>query len=113
MNRKEILREQRHFVSVYKKGKSKSSKLIIVIYRKNRLQHNRTAFVASKKVGNSVKRNRARRLMREAYRSLEEKTVNGYDIVFVARSGIDEYKMQDVQRSMYGLLNRESLLIED
>ena len=110
MQREEVLRDQRNFVSVYNKGNSKGSKLVVVLYKKNRLSMNRVAFVASKKVGNSVRRNRARRLMREAYRNISSKLVSGYDIIFVARNGIEKFKMKDVQRSMYNALERASLL---
>ena len=110
MQRESILRDQRNFVSVYNRGNSKGSKYVVVLYKKNRLGMNRVAFVASKKVGNSVKRNRARRLMKEAFRNVSDKLVSGYDIIFVARNGIDEVKMNDVQRSMYNALNRASLL---
>ena len=94
------LRKQKDFTRVYNRGKSRGSRYVVVLYRKNGLDHSRTAFVASKKVGNSVMRNRARRLMKEAYRALSEKTVSGYDIVFVARAGIADHKENEVEGSM-------------
>ena len=95
-----ILRKQRDFSKVYNKGKSKGSRFVVVLCRKNGLDHTRTGFVASKKVGNSVMRNRARRLMKEAYRSLSKEIAGGYDIVFVARAGISEHKESEVESSM-------------
>jgi ribonuclease P protein component len=96
-----VLRDQKDFNRVYKKGKSRGSRFTVILYRKNELGYTRIAFVASKKVGNSVKRNRARRLMRESYNSFSDRIINGYDIVLVARNTINERSMQEVSRSLY------------
>jgi ribonuclease P protein component len=96
-----ILRDQKDFNRVYKKGKSRGNRFTVILYRKNELGYTRTAYVASKKVGNSVKRNRARRLIRESYHSFSEKVINGYDIVFVARNNINDRSMQEVSKCLY------------
>ncbi len=53
----------------------------------------RTGFCANKKELGAVGRNRARRLMREAYRLLEDKLPQGYDYVFTlkAKGGIPDF----------------------
>ena len=100
------LRKQRDFSKVYKRGKSKGSRFVVVLYKRNGLEYTRTAFVASKKVGNSVMRNRARRLMKESWRSAGSKVKPGYDIVFVARAGITVHKEKEVESCMiYALKN--------
>ena len=98
------LRKQKDFSRVYKKGKSKGSKYVVVLYRNNNLGYTRTAFVSSKKVGNSVQRNRSRRLMRESYYSVRNNIKEGYDIIFVARNSINDAGMKEVLHSMYGTL---------
>ena len=98
------LRKQRDFDRVYKKGSSRGSRYVVILYRKNGLGYTRTAFVASRKVGNAVTRNRARRLMREAYRSLETGIAEGYDIIFVARNTIDGCKEAEVEKVMRSAL---------
>jgi len=47
----------------------------------------RVAFIAGKKLGNAVWRNRAKRRMRAICRDLK-KTWPGYDVVFLAKSRI-------------------------
>ena len=89
------LRKQKDFSRVYKKGKSKGSKYVVVLYRNNNLGYTRTAFVSSKKVGNSVQRNRSRRLMRESYYSVRNNIKEGYDIIFVARNNINDAGMKE------------------
>lgn len=103
------LRNQSDFIKVYKGGKSQISKLVVVLYYKNELNDTRTAFVASKKVGNSVKRNRARRLMRAAYESVKEKVKPGYDIVFVARNSIKQKKENEVEKAIFGAMRTADL----
>lgn len=103
------LRNQKNFVTVYNRGKSKGSKYVVIIYRKNNFDYSRVAFVSSKKVGNSVQRNRSRRLMREAYRTMNRKIKPGYDVIFVARNTINGKKCDEVQRSMFGVLRAAEL----
>ncbi len=103
------LRNQKNFALVYKRGKSKGSKYVVVLYRKNKLENTRIAYVSSKKVGNSVQRNRSRRLMREAYRTMDRKIKSGYDVIFVARNTINGKKCDEVRRSMYGAIRAAEL----
>lgn len=95
-----VLRKQKDFDAIYSRGKHSASRYVVILYRKNRLPVWRTAFVASKKVGNSVMRSRARRLMKEAFRLEGVKVPDGYDMIFVARAGIADAKCQDVRRSI-------------
>jgi ribonuclease P protein component len=113
MRKKNVLRSQKDFDSVYRKGKSVPSRHIVVLYRKNRLPYNRIAFLASKKVGNSVHRNRARRLMREAYRLSGMQIPDGYDVIFVARQSITEAGCQAVRSSMVSALRRTGVMNHD
>ena len=106
------LRKQKDFSKVYKKGKSRGSKYVVVLYRKNNLGYTRTAFVSSKKVGNSVERNRSRRLMKESYYTVRDKIKNGYDIVFVARNSINGRSLNDINRSLYGTLKACGLFVD-
>lgn len=113
-----VLRGSENFSKVYNKGKSVGDKYVVIFYRKNGLDHNRTAFLASKKVGNAVTRNRARRLMKESVRTsaaIEEiysKTAlnnEGYDIIFIARKTIIGKKCIDVRKSIEHAIKRTDL----
>lgn len=107
---KNILRGKSNFSKVYNKGKSIGGRFVVVFYRKNNLPYNRLAFLASKKVGNSVKRNRARRLMKESYRLRDYEISPGYDIIFIARNTIVNAGCQDVQKSMKGTLLKTGVI---
>lgn len=104
------LRNQTDFNRIYQKGRSKVSRFVVIIYRNNGRPYSRTAFVASKKVGNSVERNRSRRVMREAVRLLGRELAPGYDVIFVARNQLLGHKTEEVRRSLYGTLKGIGLL---
>jgi len=78
------IKENSDFKRLYYRGKSEVRKRIVVYYRKNKLSFNRLGITVSPKVGNAVKRNRVRRLIKENYRLLPG-DFSGYDIVIVAR----------------------------
>ena len=82
----------------------------MILYRRNGLKYTRTAFVSSKKVGNSVERNRSRRLMRAAYKALEPGVKSGYDIIFVARAAIIGCKEHEVERQLRKSLESAGIL---
>ena len=64
----------------------------------------RAGFTAGRRVGGAVIRNRARRLLREAWRSVAQRADGGCDLVFVARPDIAGRKLADVVAEMESLL---------
>ena len=79
------LKKNKEFTFLYHRGKSCSTKLIVLIYFKNRYGGMRSGFSVSKKVGKAVVRNKVRRRLREIYRLHEGEMQRGVDLVFVAR----------------------------
>ncbi|MBQ6150646.1 MAG: ribonuclease P protein component [Mogibacterium sp.] len=104
------LRKQSDFARVYKQGKSKGGRFAVILYRRNGLKYTRTAFVSSKKVGNSVERNRSRRLMKAAYRAVKTNVKSGYDIIFVARNAIIGCKEPEVEKQLKKSLESTGIL---
>lgn len=91
----EILSNNRDFLMLYKKGKFTASKYSVIYIRPNGYSYNRFGITAGKKVGNAVARNRAKRLIRLAYREAEVRLPIGMDIVIVARKGICDVRSQE------------------
>jgi len=110
MLKPDVLRKKEDFTSLYKKGKSVPGRFVVVFYRKNNLSYSRKAFLASKKVGNSVERNRARRLMKESYRQIEADMPWGWDFIFIARKTILDSKCADVKKSIEAALKKAKII---
>ena len=69
----------------------------------------RLGLVVSKKVGGAVVRNRARRLLREAYRLHQHDLPQPVDLVLVARASIAGRAFADVERDFLSALRRSKL----
>ena len=76
------------------------SPVLVTYVGKNRLGKNRIGITTSKKIGKAHLRNRARRVIREAYRAVEPTLSQGHDFVFVARVRTTVCPMQDVLSAM-------------
>jgi ribonuclease P protein component len=69
-----------------------------------------SAVVAARTVGGAVQRNRARRILREAWRQVSPQVRNASDVVLVAREGVRGAKTQDLVAEMEGLLHDRGVL---
>jgi ribonuclease P protein component len=67
------------------------------------------AFVASRRIGGAVQRNRARRILRAAWRVVSPQLSEGFDTVWVARAPIRGTKSQDLVPEMAASLRRLEL----
>ena len=110
MLKKNVLRRKSDFSTIYNKGKSVGDRYVVLFYRKNNLPYNRMAYLASKKVGNAVKRNRARRLMKESVRLSNMELPTGYDFIIIARNTITNAKCAEVKRSLESALRRTGVI---
>ena len=93
-------------------GRSTGSKYAVIVYTPNGLEYNRKAFLTSKKIGNSVKRHRAARLMRESLRLIEkEKNVTqGIDLLLIAKPTVNDSSCADVKKSIEAAMAKAGLI---
>ncbi len=100
MKKENKLKLNKDFRRLYAKGKSAVGGCIVVYSMKNRCGRVRAGLTVGKGVGNAVKRNRAKRLIRASFDSMFENIKPGYDYILVARNRIDGKKMGQVARDM-------------
>jgi len=86
------------FKKIYNHAPSYAGRSVVMLCMKNDLAVKRLGIVASKKVGNSVMRNKARRRIK-----------NGYDIVIIARAAIHQVTFADLEKSVLKLLRKFEL----
>lgn len=119
------IRENHLYKKAYRGGLRKSTETVTVyilrdrasglLKRQNPMKQkiNRIGISASKKVGGAVQRNRAKRVIREAYRIIDKQfgVKKGYLIVIVPRRECTVCKMQDVFRDLTYALGSVDMLI--
>ena len=103
------LKQNHEFRRLYAKGKSAVSPYFAIYCRKTGRPCSRLGITTGVKLGNAVKRNRARRRIRELYRVEEQALLPGYDIVVVARTRVIYGKYADLQRSFRRLTEKLEL----
>ncbi len=103
------LRKNREFKRVYKLGNKIVAKYTVLFYIQNDLGYNRAGFSISKKVGNSVRRHRIKRLYFEALRRLNSELKSGYDLVIVARKNAIELNYNISKKELESMLKRARL----
>lgn len=110
--KKEVLRKQSDFDRLRNKGKSAFSRYAVLVFLPNGLEYNRYAYLASKKIGNSVERHRAARLMRESFRLIEKEyeVPKGNDYLLIARAQILNSKCADVKKAIEAAMKKEKLI---
>ena len=114
MKNDSVIRENREYRRAYTKGKFEVSPSLVTYVIKNRFKKNRTriGITTGKKIGNAVSRNRAKRVIRAAWREFEPYLKKGYDTVFVARAKTTFVKMQVVKKEMEKHLKKLGILDE-
>ena len=100
MKKTVVIKRNNDYIRLYRRGKNAVSGVLVTYCSHNRRGKNRIGITASKKVGGAVQRNRAKRVIRAAYTTLEPQLPQGWDFIFVARSRTAHCKMQSVRDSM-------------
>lgn len=88
---------------VFAEGMRLHGKRVVVLLAPG---HGGIAAVAARRVGGAVERNRARRILREAWRRVSPQVGDRYDAVLVAREAIRGAKTQDLVAEMTELVRR-------
>ncbi len=69
-----------------------------------------SAFIAARRIGGAVQRNRARRILRAAWKQVSVQVDEGLEVVLVAREAIRGAKTQDLVSEMSELFDRAGLM---
>ncbi len=98
--RAQRLSGRRAFEAVYQANVRKTSGPLVVLALANALGHDRLGLSVSRRVGGAVRRNRIKRLLREAFRLMQHDWRDGYDLVVVVRPH-DDHSLAEYQRLLF------------
>ena len=101
----ERLRVSYQFKRVYDKGRRYNSPLFTFFVIKNNEPVSRLGVTVTRKVGNSVERNRCKRILREIFRQNKKLLIDHYDLVFNVKKAMIQTPYQEVLTEYLRLMN--------
>ena len=105
--RQERLRAGKDIRGLFTGGKRSELQGLRLLYRRNGSSLNRFTVVVARGCGGAVRRNREKRITREAYRSLKEGLISGHDLLFLVKRFGTPYRER--RSAMEALLRRAGL----
>ncbi len=105
MQKKYRLKSRASYNFIYRKGQSVAAKNTVLVYHKTQLPP-KFGFSVTKKIGNAVTRNRVRRLLKEAVRSMIPSVDKGFNYIVIARSGITELGLLEIKAELVELFKK-------
>lgn len=106
----EILRRQRDFQRLRGGGRVSRSENVILVFLMTGLPQCRYAVVAGRRVGKATKRNRAKRVLREAQRRILRRMPSlGTDLLLIAKAGTAACTSRELEVQIASLYKREGL----
>ena len=79
--KKERLKKRQEFQGIYKYGKRIEKETFVLYFAPKKGEKGKIGIVVGSRICNAVKRNRLKRLTREAFRQHKETIVNSHDII--------------------------------
>ena len=98
------IKKTKDFSLIYNKSKKMHTKYAIIFIKENINNEQRFGFVASKKTGNAVQRNRIKRIFKEFVKAHKDKLKKNTDYIFVGKSILKEniktLKYKDIEKDI-------------
>ena len=113
MQRRFRLTRSEDFKRVRRSGKSYAHPLVVLIVLKREKSDHpnvRIGVAAGRSVGTAVTRNRAKRLLREAMRTMIPNIASNLDLILIARAGLASASLDDTRKAVQNLLQRAQLI---
>jgi len=120
VDKKHRLTRSADFQRVYRQGKSVAGRHAVLYYFERVTENGeggpRLGVSVSRKVGGAVVRNQVKRVLKEVFRELQERTASEYDYVIIARKGLPDFieksRHEEVVNMVTELFQRANLIQE-
>ena len=110
MQRKFRLTRSEDFKRVRRSGKSYAHPLVVLMVQAHNQPRVKVGVAAGKTIGTAVRRNRAKRLLREAMRTLLPNIASRVSLILIARPALASASLTDTHQALLNLLQRAQLL---
>jgi ribonuclease P protein component len=98
------LLNRKDFVNLNRSGKRYRTGHFTVLYKENGLITARLGITVNKRIGNAVRRNRIKRLIREFFRLNKESFQEGYDVIVIANRGAHDLEFNDIKEELGNII---------
>ncbi|WP_455757865.1 ribonuclease P protein component [Sulfurimonas sp.] len=105
------LKLHKEFQYIYNKGKNQHSSSVVLFFLPQNKVH-KIGFTATKKIGNAVKRNRAKRRLRALFCEYSSNLKDG-TYVFVAKQSIIDIPHANLEKDFKKVISRSSAFKEN
>ncbi|MGE0144720.1 MAG: ribonuclease P protein component [Planctomycetota bacterium] len=99
------LRSQSDFRAVYRRGTRAHGKLLVVIGRPRSAGH-RLGIAVSKEHGCAVRRNKIKRILREAFRLERPELPGAFDLIVIPRPSKSKLVLTEVRTELRDMVNK-------
>lgn len=103
------VKKNSEFQGIFKNGKIWSNGIAVLYLARGLHPETRVGICVSKKLGKATVRNRIKRLIHESCRLSWERLKAGHDLILLARRGVLDRSLADVQRALDDLFRRARL----
>lgn len=113
LDKKFRIRRQKDFDRISEEGVYFSEQCLLMKAMRNDLEITRFGFIVSNKISSvAAKRNRIKRLLREAVRSFQNDLKEGYDCLFIAKNSIVDKEADIINPAVERLLRKSGIFKE-
>lgn len=106
MKKIEVVKNNRDFEKIIKKGKCLKNKEFVIYYIDNELEYDRFGISVSKKIGNAVTRNYYKRIIRNICDKNKNIYSKGKDYIIIMRKGLMELNFIKMNESFEYLIKK-------
>ena len=103
------LRKRKEFAYLYNNGTAKHTSNLTLVYLPTKHRPLKIGFSISKKIGKAHTRNLIKRRLRAIVREFIPTLPDNYNIVFIAKAGIDEISFADMKSQVETLIQKSEL----
>ena len=109
MKKEDIVKNNREFDNIIKKGKYKKNNEFVIYYIDNDKEKSRFGISVSKKIGNAVTRNYYKRIIRNICHKNKNLYSKGKDYIIIMRKGLTLLNFNEANESFIDLIKKTNI----